>query len=282
MRLPISLEGSYGHQQAANAIIHQASQLVLGQHSLCKVPSKGSCNGGYGKHTHLDFNATRNLKTNFLTRYTQSWGSLHSGYIPFVKKSQNNYRIISHHSQLTASSITQTDCATLKDLSLLSKTLCWESTLCHFILRETIEKVWVCKENSNEGHHLGNKKGTIRVCKKHVTYLKVGQIGHQWPKAQRRLKEQYKLVTSRRLSHFNVTLGEIRQKKCCCCELMSLWEIVLSEQPSAISAMSWLSRSPFHLQWAPETLSGTKSQERVSLANKTPVQVTSQFLSLFT
>lgn len=150
--------------------------------------------------------------------------------------------------------------------------------------RETIEKVYMesARKTAMKDTTWGTQKLQLECVKEHETYLKVGQIWHQRPEAQRRLKEQYKLVTSRRLSHFNTALGEIKQKKCCCCELMSLWEIILSEQPSAISAMSWLSKSPFHLQWAPETLSGTKSQERISPANKTPVQVSSQFLSLFT
>lgn len=41
-------------------------------------------------------------------------------------------------------------------------------------------------------------------------------------KGVKQIKEQYKLVMSGRLSHFSLVQWETKQKKCCCCEFVSL------------------------------------------------------------
>lgn len=148
----------------------------------------------------------------------------------------------------------QTDSAALKDLALLSKTLYWASILYCFILTERLLRK--CRGNMRETAMKetlwGIRKLQLECVEEHETYLKWARSDIndlKLRKGVKQIKKQYKLVMSRRLSHFSLVLWEIKQKKCCCCEIMSLWEIILSEQPFAISAMSWLSRSPFHLQW---------------------------------
>lgn len=148
----------------------------------------------------------------------------------------------------------QTDSAALKNLALSSKTLYWESILCYFILTESLLRKCrgSARKTAMKETPWGTRKLQLECAAEYETYLKWARSDiHDLKlrKGVKQIKEQYKLVMSGRLSHFSLVLWEIKQKKCCCCEFVSLWEIILSEQPSAISAMSWLSRSSFHLQW---------------------------------
>lgn len=87
----------------------------------------------------------------------------------------------------------------------------------------------------------GMRKLQLERVEGHKTYLKRARSDIndlELRKGIKQIKEQYKLVVSGRLSRFSLVLWEIKQKKCCCCEFMSLSAIIRSEQPSAISAMS--------------------------------------------